>query len=438
MIVGPATIVAGGAEPRILAHAGLRVVGAHVAALGPFKDVTQAFPEDPVWDTAYRIVLPGFINGMVAPHAVLGEGLAGYGAPGDAGPTWRTLEDELGEGDLFTATQSALIQGLRHGVTTSVLVVSPFHAGAAGLEAIARAAESVRARALIVVLVNDRRGPAEARVMLDAASAFVEKTQKGWGDRLRAMPGVGPLADVSQETLAAASAAARRLGVGVFALAGADERDARDARERHGSTPIGRLVREQMLDAKAIVAPGRALPETDWELLRASGAAWVSTPREDIEERGMHLDYVALAERGLVPALGSGGLTPHMPGEGEMIFRGARLHGRTAASAKTVVARALFERGPDLGQRHFVPALGLLAPGSPADLVVLDVYPATPFGPENWTDHLVQSLATARIHAAMVAGDLLLQDGRALVADERELQQKSRAIVHRLWPRVTP
>ena len=121
-----------------------------------------------------------------------------------------------------------------------------------------------------------------------------------------------------------------------------------------------------------------------------------------------------------------------------MIFRGARIQGRPAAQAKAVVARALFERGPDLAQRHFAPGLGLLAPGSPADLVVLDVYPATPFGPENWTDHLVQSLATARIHAAMVAGDLLLQDGRALVIDERELQQKSRAIVHRLWPRVTP
>ena len=193
-----------------------------------------------------------------------------------------------------------------------------------------------------------------------------------------------------------------------------------------------------VLDARAIVAPGRSLPEPDWELLRASGAAWVSTPREDIEELGTHLDYVALAERGLVPALGSGGLTPHLPGEGEMIYRGARLLGRPAAAAKGVVARALFERGPDLAQRHFAPGLGLLAPGSPADLVVLDVYPATPFGPENWTDHLVQSLATARVHAAMVAGDLLLQDGRALVVDERELQQKSRAIVHRLWPRVTP
>jgi cytosine/adenosine deaminase-related metal-dependent hydrolase len=255
---------------------------------------------------------------------------------------------------------------------------------------------------------------------------------------VRALPGVGPLAAVSRETLAAVAATARRLQCGVFAIAGRDESDVRDAREQHGMTPMARLFREEILDERAIVVPGRALPEPDWELLGASGAAWVATPREDIEERGTQLDYVALAERGLWPALGSGGLTPHMPGEGEMIFRGARLLNRSAAEAKAVVVRALFEQGPALARRHFGPGLGSLAPGSPADLIVLDVYPATPLGPENWTDHLVQSLATARVHAAIVAGDLLLQDGRALVVSERELQQKSRAIVHRLWPKVTP
>lgn len=438
MILGPATIVTGGAEPHILPHAGLRVVGAHVAAVGPMRDVTEAFPDDPVWDTAHRIVLPGYVNALVAPHAVLGEGLAGYRNPGDVGPTWRELEDELDADEWFVAAQSALVQGLRHGVTTSLLACTPFRAGRAGMDAIARAAESVKARALVVIAINDRRGPGEAKVLLEACASFVEQAQKAWGDRLRALPGVGPLAAVSQETLAAVAATARRLNCGVFAIAGRDEGDVRDAREHHGLTPMARLFREEMLDERAIVVPGRALPEPDWELLGASGAAWVATPREDIEERGTQLDYVALAERGLCPALGSGGLTPHMPGEGEMIFRGARLLKKSAAEAKAVVVRALFEQGPSLARRHFGPGMGSLAPGSPADLIVLDVYPATPLGPENWTDHLVQSLATARVHAAMVAGDLLLQDGRALVVEERELQQKSRAIVHRLWPKVTP
>ncbi len=170
--------------------------------------------------------------------------------------------------------------------------------------------------------------------------------------------------------------------------------------------------------------------------MQASGASWVATPREDAHEHGAALDHVALAEQGIVPALGTGGLTPHVLGEGEALFRGARMAGRPAADAKRLVAQALFDRGPALAQAEFAPALGSLLPGSPADLVALDVFPATPLGPENWTDHLVQSLATARVHSVMVAGELLLSDGRTVVVDGREQQTAARAVVHRLWPRL--
>jgi cytosine/adenosine deaminase-related metal-dependent hydrolase len=96
----------------------------------------------------------------------------------------------------------------------------------------------------------------------------------------------------------------------------------------------------------------------------------------------------------------------------------------------------LFERGAELAQRHFVPGLGNLLPGSPADLVVLDVFPATPLGPENWIDHLVHGLTTARPQAVMVAGELLVADGRTTAIDEREVQRQARAAAHRLWPKV--
>jgi cytosine/adenosine deaminase-related metal-dependent hydrolase len=447
MIVGPATIVGGGSSPQIQPHAALRIVGAHVAAFGPFRDVTQAFPDDAVWDTGHRIVLPGLINACARPAAVFAEGLAGYAEPGDGGagnasgaddaaPSACELEDALDPEALHVATVSALAAGLRHGVTTSLLLVSPLVAGEAGLEAVARAVAEVKARALVAIVVDDRRGPDAARALLEAAGRFVAKAQKGWGDRLRAMVGVGPLHDVSAATLARAAEVARELKSGVLALIDGDAQTERDANARHGMSSMARLVRAEVLDPRAIVVSAHALGAADWGLLQASGATWVATPREDAEERGVALDYVALAEQGLVPALGTGGLTPHVLGEGEALYRGARMLQRPAAEAKRLVAEALFDRGPALAQAAFVPALGSLLPGSPADLVALDVFPATPLGPENWTDHLVQSLATARVHSAMVAGELLLTEGRTVVVDERELQTRARAVVHRLWPRL--
>jgi 5-methylthioadenosine/S-adenosylhomocysteine deaminase len=435
MILGPATILGGGAESQVLPNSALRIVGAHVAALGPHADVVSAFPDEPVWDAAHRVIVPGLVNAFVLPHAVLGEGLLGYA---DVGAPARPFEDGLDADGLHVCTVAALLAGLRHGVTTTFLAAAPYGVESGGLAAIARAAEEVPVRVCIAGLVTDRHGAARTKTLIEENAGLVEQARKGWGDRLRAVFGLGPLAEVSQATLEAVAAKADAMGAGVLVRTSGDEHDARSAREREGTTPIRRLVRAGLLNERTIVTQARALPEPDWELVRASGTPWVSTPREDAEEHGMSLDYVELGTRGLIPAFGTGSLTPHLFGEAEMAYRGARLRGRPAREAKRVAAAALFDRGPALAQKHFVPGLGSLLPGSPADLAVLDVYPATPLGPENWTDHLLQSLASARVHSVMVAGELLLQEGRPTAVDEREVQKRARAVVHRLWPQVAP
>ena len=66
VILGPATIITGGLEPQVVPNAAIRVVGAHFAALGPFSDVRLAFPEDAIFDTGHRIILPGFVDALVA------------------------------------------------------------------------------------------------------------------------------------------------------------------------------------------------------------------------------------------------------------------------------------------------------------------------------------------------------------------------------------
>jgi 5-methylthioadenosine/S-adenosylhomocysteine deaminase len=437
VIVGPATLIVGGVEPRVHAHHALRVVGAHVASIAPYADLIEAFPDDPRWDTAHRIVIPGLVNGLVYPHAALAEGLAGYGELGHAAHAAHALADGLDAEDLYVSTLAALVAGVRRGATTCYLLASPFAAGGAGLEAIAKAAEETKVRACIVGVVTDRNGPAAARALLAESIALVKRAQKGWGDRLRAMIGVGPLSEVSRATLADVAEAATTAGAGVYARAGETDADARDARERHDTTPVSRLGAAGLLGPRAIVAPGRALPWSDWELLRDSGTAWVSTPREDVEVRGASLDAVELGEAGIRPALGTGGLTPHLRGECEALYRAARAAGHGARDSRLAAARALFEQGPELAQRTFAAGLGRLETGAPADFIVLDDYPATPIGPENWTDHLMEGLATAPVHGTVVAGEILMQDGRLTVVDERDVQKRARKAVQRLWPRVT-
>ena len=322
---------------------------------------------------------------------------------------------------------------------TTAFIVAPAHDGA-GSRAWPRWSpprRRRRCRVCIAGAVTDRHGEARAAELIDEGAALVERAKKGWGDRLRALHGVAPLSEVGEATLAAVAERARATGAGVYVHAGADESDARDALQRHGTTPAGRLLRAGLFTPADGGRPGaRAGPRPTRRCCAASGAIWATTPRSDIEGSGGSFDYVALGARGLVPALGAGDRLPHPLGEVEAAYRAARRHGQEPAPAARVAAQMLFERGAELAQRHFVPGLGNLLPGSPADLVVLDAFPATPLGPENWIDHLVHGLTTARPQAVMVAGELLVADGRTTAIDEREVQRQARAAAHRLWPKV--
>ena len=433
MILGPATLITGGLEPQVLPGGGVRIVGAHVSAMGPYEDVRLAFPDDPQWDTGHRVLLPGFVDAMQLPHRALAVGLARYA--GIESPL-EALEREFDADAWAAATRATLVAGLKRGVTTAFLVCPAHGAGVEGLAAVVAAAQETKVRVCIAGAVTDRLGEARAAELIDEGIALVERAKKGWGDRLRALLGVATLADVGDATLAALAERARAAGAGVYVHAGFDERDARDALERHGTTPAGRLMRAGLLERQTVVGPARGWPEADAALLSASGAIWASTPRADLEERGASFDYGALAARGLVPAVGSGEGTPHPLGDVEAIYRACRQQGQAAPLAARIAARSLFERGAELAERHFVPGLGSLLPGSPADLVVLDAFPASPIGTENWLDHLVAGLCAARVHSVMVAGEILLADGRPTLVDEREVQKQARAAVHRLWPRV--
>ena len=433
MILGPATLITGGLEAQVLPNAALRVVGAHFAALGLFADVRLAFPDDPIFDTGHRVIVPGFVDALVLPHATFAVGLAGWsGRTVSASELASVLDPDA----WAAATRAVLVAGLKRGVTTAFIVAPAHEAGIEGMAAVVAAAQETKVRACIAGAVTDRHGTARAADLLDEGGALVARAMKGWGDRLRALHGIASLSEVGDATLAAVAERARATGAGVYVHAGTDESDARDALGRYGTTPAGRLMRAGLFTPLTVVGPARAWPEADAALLAASGAIWATTPRSDIEGSGGSFDYVALAGRGLVPATGSGDRVPHPLGEVEAAYRAARRHGQEPAPAARVAAQMLFERGAELAQRHFVTGLGTLLPGSPADLVVLDAFPATPLGPENWVDHLVHGLTTARPQAVMVAGELLLADGRLTTLDEREVQRQARAAAHRLWPQM--
>src|SRR5437773_4789381 len=125
VIIGPCTVFTGGAEPAVIEEAAVRVVGGHIAQLGPAGNLASGHPDETLWPARGRVLMPGFVN----THAHLARHLArGLGLRSAA--DWRRYDDALSPNDVHWAVMAALVEGVRHGVTS----VCDFHRSGACLE----------------------------------------------------------------------------------------------------------------------------------------------------------------------------------------------------------------------------------------------------------------------------------------------------------------
>ena len=405
MIIGPCVVVTGGPEPGVLEDAGVRVIGAHIAQVGPAGALAIAHPDDTLWPARGRVLMPGLVN----THAHLARSLArGLGLRTAA--DWRRFDRALSPDDVHWATAAALVEGIRHGVTT----VCDFNRSGAGgdraLPEVIEAAGKVGVRVATCFGADEEDTADERRAALAESSDFASALARKRSGRLRGMVGVRATTLAGMERLVHES------------LSVAGERQAVHVELALDATPGERW-------GGALWPPG------------ASAALWAHADR---------------APRGLVGALRERGdaLTATGPGAMTALAREAELGWGSDAGINAPpvpdpaqgwpqdrrVLEANYQRVMVTGARwasaHFGPRLGAIVPGAPADLLLVDYRPATEFSSDTLLDHLWAGLLRAPVSGVMVSGEILMDNGHVLSVDEREVAARARECARRVWERL--
>ncbi|HEY2953978.1 MAG TPA: amidohydrolase family protein [Candidatus Eisenbacteria bacterium] len=403
MIIGPCTVMTGGATPRVIEGAAVRVVGAHIAQVGPAGEVAAAHPEDTLWPARGRVLMPGFVNthAHLARHLARGLGLRGTAA-------WRRYDRALSAEDVRWAATAALAEGVRHGVTT----VCDFHRSESCLELslseIAGAARQVGVRVATCYGAAEHDPPAERRAAFEESASLAAESARGREGRLRGTIGV------HAATLAGLDALVDR------ALEHADGRLAVHVELGLDLTPGerwrgGRQWRESR--PPALWAHAEAAPRGLLGTARERGDALCAMGAVAALVREAEIAWGSDASVNAPPLADAAG--------GWATGERARLH-----------YRRLFVNGPRWAARHFGEGLGTIEPGAPADLVLVDYRPATEFSTRTLFDHLGSGLLRAPIACVMVAGEPVVDNGVLVTADEGEIAARARASAARVWERI--
>ena len=405
MIVGPCTVVTGGPEPAVLEDAAVRVLGAHISHVGPAGPLAAAFPDDMRWPARGRMVMPGFVN----THAHLARHLA-RGLPMRTPGEWRRYERALEPEDVYWAVAAALVEGVRHGVTT----VCDFHR--AGTEVDASLSEVVTAAGKVGVRVatcwgtSETDAPHERRATARESNGFGKQLRRD--GRVRAMMGVEAITLEGIDSLVGDAMAEGGEGVPVHVDLALDLTPAERGRARRAPR-------------------AESMPATVWAHAEVAPRDLVQSARE----RG---DLLTAIGFGSVAALvreaevgwGSDASVnaPPLPDQ---------TPGWTLGARADCHYRRLYVNGPRWAGRFFGERLGAIAPGAPADLVLVDYRPATEFSSRTLMEHLWAGLLRAPVSSVMVAGEVVMDNGVLVTQDEREVCAKAQECARRAWSKLS-
>lgn len=401
MIVGPCTLVTGGPEPVVIEDAAVHVTGAHIAHVGLAGNLAAAYPSETLWPARGRVLMPGFVNTHAHLARHLARGLA-LRTPAE----WRRYDRALAAEDVRWAVTAALAEGVRHGVTT----VCDFHRSGGCLELslseVMAAAKQVGVRVATCYGAAEDDSPAERRAAFEESVAFAGESARRRDGRCRGMVGVHATSLAGMESLLGSAAEAAQGALAVHVDLGLD------------LTPSERWRAQ---------SPWAESPEP---------ALWAHVevaPRDlvgHVQDRGDGLTAIAAglgAAREADVSWGSDASVNAPPAPESL----AALPGRMEAHY-----RRLMVTGARWAERHFGLGLGTVRAGSPADLLLVDYRPATEFSSRTLLEHLGAGLLRAPVSGVMVAGEIVMDGGQLLTADEREVAARARECAARVWERL--
>lgn len=286
----------------------------------------------------------------------------------------------------------------------------------------------------------DAASPPPLERILSGYEAFVARWHGAEDGRLRCAVSPSAPHRASDDYLIAMHALAQRKGL-PFVLHLYESKLQRVVGELEGRSFVRRLADLGVLDERLCAVHAVWVDHSDAAALGAAGATVVHSPSGNVRCGSGIMPWRMLADAGAKLALGTDEATVEDTCNLWNV-------GRLAAQLHKL-------EGPDYRRWPDAPELlramtggAVLAPGAPADLLLLDLESPTfvPFA--NLANHLVYGEDGRSVRLVMVDGRIVVRDGRVLTIDEdallrrvRELtagepDERVRAWAERLWPYV--
>ncbi|MBN1825733.1 MAG: amidohydrolase family protein [Candidatus Eisenbacteria bacterium] len=434
------TVISPGGETRVFRPGAVLAEGGRIVRVGPPEDVPENGAE--TIDASGCAVLPGLTIAHTHLYSVLARGMPAAGAPPDSfrrilERVWWRWDKLLDAPSIAASARAGLLEALHHGVTCVVDHHASPSAVEGSLDVIAGAALEVGARVALAYEVSDRDGEETRDTGLRENLAFASRAGRERSPLLAAMIGAHASFTLGDRTLDLLRDATERSGRPIHMHLDEGPEDGEAARAAGDRSTLARLDRFGLVRPGALFAHGVHLDGEDRELLARRNAFLVHNPLSNGGNAVGRADVPALLAAGATVCLGTDGMSGDLAGEAAAAGSVHRMTTGDRSIPFDLAYRLAWEGNVRLAASLFDPAPGRLEPGAAADMVVIRYDPPTPITPENAAAHWLLGICHAPVEAVFVAGERVIEKGRAVRVDEAAVLAEARDHARTLWKRFT-
>jgi putative selenium metabolism protein SsnA len=422
-------------DPAWVEPGHLRVVDGKIASVGAN---VAAEPGDEVVDCGGAVLMPGLVNGHTHLYSALAAGMpAPPRQPKNFLEILQLIWWRLDRAHTLESVEMSGLIGALAAVRCGTTTLIDHHASPNAIEGSLTAVESgiagVGCRGVLCYEVTDRNRPDEAAAGLSENERYIRLCQQRADGNFAGMVGAHASFTMEDESLAACTTLAERLGTGVHIHVAEDPVDERTTRERFGCGLIERFTRVGLLNLLGtIFGHGTHLSAAD--IATVNEHETISVAHNPSSNMNNGVGYTPVAKFARLPQLGTDGIGADMWREA----RTAEFKSHDAGLALPFGGSLkMLGQSAQIASRYLGVKLGVLEQGAAADLVLTNYRPATPLSTDNVAGHFLFAMGPEFVRDVMIGGWWVMRKGHVVTCDERAVRARSVDVARGLYERMS-
>jgi 5-methylthioadenosine/S-adenosylhomocysteine deaminase len=406
-------------DDRILKDATIALEGSEIVGVG---EPPSDFEPDRIIDGRERVALPGLFNAHCHAAMTLERGWA-EDLPFDRWlneKIW-VAESALEEEDVYWGAALACCEMIRAGMVA-------FADHYFWMPQVGRAVEESGMKAhLAWAQFGTGKEQEVGRITLDDTINFVREWHGAADGRIRC--GMGPHSPYMcpPDFLREVVQAAQDLGVGIHIHVAESDQQVDKSLEAHGKTPVAYLGELGVFDVPTIAAHCIAVNDKDLAILAEKGVHVAHTPKTYLKLAMGVAPLPCFLENDVRAALGTDGPASNNDLNMLEVLRITGLYhknalGKPEALPRTTLLRLATQAG---AQAMGFEGSGVLAPGYPADMILLDTSGPHWFPRHDLAAGVVYAAHPSDVTHVFVDGEMIMQDGELLTLDEERIRYEA-------------